>query len=136
MFIYTIKASTLKLFGCIILCIAVLVLLLTLGQAETVYASAAGREINYGKADVASNDYKLEVAVRLCMGEEHDYCGIEGASVQTKVINYIQANSEIMNFKNTRVVNDTTVVDGLAELLHEIYENPSVGRLEKFVKEN
>ena len=47
MFIYTIRASTLKLFGCIILCIAVLVLLLTLGQAETVFASAAGREINY-----------------------------------------------------------------------------------------
>ena len=48
MFIYTIRASTLKFFGCIILCIAVLVLLLTLGQAETVYASAGGREINYG----------------------------------------------------------------------------------------
>jgi hypothetical protein len=48
MFIYTVRASTLKFFGCIILCIAVLVLLLTLGQAETVYASAGGREINYG----------------------------------------------------------------------------------------
>ena len=48
MFIYTIRASTIKFFGCIILCIAVLVLLLTLGQAETVYASAVGREINYG----------------------------------------------------------------------------------------
>ncbi len=48
MFVYTVRASTLKFFGCIILCIAVLVLLLTLGQAETVYASASGREINYG----------------------------------------------------------------------------------------
>ena len=48
MFIYTIRASTLKFFGCIILCIAVLVLLLTLGSQETVYASADGREINYG----------------------------------------------------------------------------------------
>ena len=48
MFVYTIKASTLKFFGCIILCIAVLVLLLTLGNAETVYASVEGREINYG----------------------------------------------------------------------------------------
>ncbi len=48
MFVYTIRASTLKFFGCIILCIAVLVLLLTLGNAETVYASVEGREINYG----------------------------------------------------------------------------------------
>ena len=95
-----------------------------------------GRKINYGKADVANNDYKLQVAVRLCMGEKHDYCGIEGASVQTKVINYIQNNCEIMNFKNTHVVNDTTVVDGLYDLMHEIYANPEVGKLEKFVKEN
>ena len=94
-----------------------------------------GREINYGKADVASNDFKLEVAVRLCMGEKHDYCGIEGASVQTKVINYIQENSEIMSFPKTRIAGDNTVVDGLHELMHEIYENPAVGKLEKFIKE-
>lgn len=48
MFIYTIKASTLKLFACIILCAVVLGVLLTLGSTQTVYASASGREINYG----------------------------------------------------------------------------------------
>lgn len=48
MFIYTVKASTLKFFACIILCIAVLVLLITIGSTQTVYASAGGREINYG----------------------------------------------------------------------------------------
>lgn len=48
MFIYSIRASTLRFFACIFVCIAVLVLLLTLGNAETVYASAGGREINYG----------------------------------------------------------------------------------------
>lgn len=48
MFIYSIKASTVRFFACIIICLAVLVLLLTLGNAETVYASATGREINYG----------------------------------------------------------------------------------------
>lgn len=48
MFIYSIRASTIKLFACIFLCVAVLVLLLTIGSAETVYASATGREINYG----------------------------------------------------------------------------------------
>ena len=95
-----------------------------------------GTKKNYGKADVASNCYKLEVAVRLCMGEKHDYCGIEGASVQTKVISYIQNNCEIMNFSKTHIVKDITVADGLYELLGEIYENPTVGRLEKFVKEN
>ena len=48
MFIYSIRASTLKLFGCIFLCLALLVVLLTLGSAQTVYASADGVEINYG----------------------------------------------------------------------------------------
>ena len=48
MFIYSIRASTLKFFGCIALCLAVLVLLISLGNAEAVYASANGREINYG----------------------------------------------------------------------------------------
>ena len=48
MFIYSIRASTLRFFACILVCLAVLVLLLTLGNAETVYASASGREINYG----------------------------------------------------------------------------------------
>ena len=48
MFIYSIRASTLRFFACIFVCLAVLVLLLTLGNAETVYASAGGREINYG----------------------------------------------------------------------------------------
>ena len=48
MFIYSVRASTLKLFACVFLCIAVLVFLLTIGAGETVYASANGREINYG----------------------------------------------------------------------------------------
>ena len=48
MFIYSVRASTLRFFACIILCIAVLILLLSLGSAETVYASASGMEINYG----------------------------------------------------------------------------------------
>ena len=48
MFIYSIKASTIKFFACIFLCLAVMVMLLSLGAADTVYASASGREINYG----------------------------------------------------------------------------------------
>lgn len=94
-----------------------------------------GTKINYGRADVSTNCYKLEVAVRLCMGEKLDYCGLDGASVQTRVINYIQKNCEILDFKKKHVANDVTVADGLYELMNEIYENPSVGRLEKFVKE-
>ena len=48
MFIYSIRASTVRFFACIFVCLGVLVLLLTLGSMETVYASAGGREINYG----------------------------------------------------------------------------------------
>ena len=48
MFIYSIRASTLKFFACIFLCLAVLVFLLTIGSTESVYASSSGREINYG----------------------------------------------------------------------------------------
>ena len=48
MFIYSIRASTLKFFACILLSITVLAVLLALGSVETVYASGDGREINYG----------------------------------------------------------------------------------------
>lgn len=49
MFIYSIRASTLKFFACIALCLTVLAVLLSLGTASgAVYASADGREINYG----------------------------------------------------------------------------------------
>jgi hypothetical protein len=48
MFIYSVRASTVRFVATIILCAAVLVLLLSLGSAETVYACAGGREINYG----------------------------------------------------------------------------------------
>ena len=48
MFIYSIRASTLKFFACILLTVTVLAVLLALGTAETVYASADGKEINYG----------------------------------------------------------------------------------------
>ena len=48
MFIYSIKAATLKFFACIILTVTVLAVLLALGSAETVYASDDGSEINYG----------------------------------------------------------------------------------------
>jgi hypothetical protein len=58
MFIYSIRASTLKFFACILLSITVLVILLTLGSAETVYASADGREINYG--GMKTNEDRVE----------------------------------------------------------------------------
>lgn len=48
MFIYSVRASTLRFFACILICVAVFVLLLSLGASESVYASASGREINYG----------------------------------------------------------------------------------------
>lgn len=47
MFIYTIRASTLKFFMCIFLCLAVFVALIGIGTADSVYASADGREIDY-----------------------------------------------------------------------------------------
>ncbi len=48
MFIYSIRASTLKLFLCIVLCVAVLITLLAFGSTDSVYASVNGQEINYG----------------------------------------------------------------------------------------
>ena len=58
MFIYSIRASTLKFFACILLSITVLAILLTLGTAETVYASADGREINY--SGMKKNENRVE----------------------------------------------------------------------------
>lgn len=48
MFIYSIRAATLKFFACILLTVTVVAVLLALGSAEAVYASADGSEINYG----------------------------------------------------------------------------------------
>ncbi len=48
MFIYSIRASTLKLFLCIGLCLAILFTLLAFGSTDAVYASVSGKEINYG----------------------------------------------------------------------------------------
>ena len=47
MFIYTIRASTLRFFMCIFLCLAVFVALISLGTSGSIYASADGREIDY-----------------------------------------------------------------------------------------
>lgn len=48
MFIYSIRASTIKLAACIVLCFTVLAILLSFNTGDTVYASASGKEINYG----------------------------------------------------------------------------------------
>lgn len=47
MFIYTIRASTLRFFMCIFLCLAIFVTLISIGTSGSVYASADGREIDY-----------------------------------------------------------------------------------------
>ena len=47
MFIYTIRASTLRFFMCIFLCLAIFVALISFGSSGSVYASADGREIDY-----------------------------------------------------------------------------------------
>ncbi len=48
MFIYSIRASTVKFCLCIVICLAVLFTLVTVGNTDAVYASIDGREINYG----------------------------------------------------------------------------------------
>ena len=58
MFIYTIRASTVKFFLCIFLCLAVLVTLVSLGTRESVFASADGREVNY--SGIKSNEDRVE----------------------------------------------------------------------------
>lgn len=47
MFIYSIRATTLKFFASLLLVVTVLAVLVALGTADSVYASADGKEINY-----------------------------------------------------------------------------------------
>ena len=47
MFIYSIRAATLKFLASVMLVVTVLAVLLALGTADSVYASADGKEINY-----------------------------------------------------------------------------------------
>lgn len=58
MFIYSVRASTVKFVLCISLCLAVLLMLLSVGAADTVYASASGMEINYG--GIKTNEDRVE----------------------------------------------------------------------------
>ncbi len=48
MFIYSIRASTIKFVACVLLCLLVLGALFAIGSSDAVYASAVGKEINYG----------------------------------------------------------------------------------------
>ena len=48
MFICSVRASTVKFFGIIVLAVAILLSVILLGEESTVYASATGIEIDYG----------------------------------------------------------------------------------------
>ena len=48
MFIYSVRASTIKFFAVIILVIALMISVITVGAEDAVYTSADGSEINYG----------------------------------------------------------------------------------------
>ena len=58
MFIYSIRASTLKLTACIVLCFTVLAILLSFNTGDTVFASADGKEVNYG--GMKTNEDRVE----------------------------------------------------------------------------
>ncbi len=58
MFIYSVRASTVRLVLCMALCFVVLGALLSIGAADTVYASADGTEINYG--GIKTNEDRVE----------------------------------------------------------------------------
>ena len=48
MFVYSVRASSLKFFAVICVCLLCLITFATLGSGDTVYASVDGRTINYG----------------------------------------------------------------------------------------
>lgn len=48
MFVYSIRASTIKFFAVIGVCLALLITFTALGAGDTVYASVGGRTVNYG----------------------------------------------------------------------------------------
>ena len=48
MFVYSVRASTLKFFAVICVCLVVLLTLVTMGNNTAVYASVNGESINYG----------------------------------------------------------------------------------------
>lgn len=87
---------------------------------------------NYGNP--FNHGDKLSVAIRLVKGEKLTYCTLENAAVQTKIIDYIQSNYEIMTMSDTYMENGYVVKAGLGETLLEIYNNPQSGMLTEFAK--
>lgn len=58
MFIYSIRASTLKFFGFVILTLVLLVGAVAIGERDTVLASSSATEINYG--GIKTNEDRVE----------------------------------------------------------------------------
>ena len=69
-------------------------------------------------------------------GVPMDGCTLEGAEVHTRVISHIQRNFPIRDFQNLRREGDMNVVEGLYDLLMNLYAHPRRGALEAFGKEN
>ena len=55
MFVYSVRASTIKFFAVIVLALVALVIALSFGGGESVYASLEGKEINYGGMKTAED---------------------------------------------------------------------------------
>lgn len=103
---------------------------------EIIGILADGSRRSYGKALGGGDFSKLGIAARIAQGVPMDGCTLEGAEVHTRVISHIQRDFPIRDFQNLRREGDMNVVEGLYDLLIDLYAHPHRGALEAFVKEN
>lgn len=88
-----------------------------------------GKTVDYGDPFLFP-ERKLHIAVDTVLGKPggEELCGIDAASQHTRVINTIQKNADIRNFRPDllRQRGDVTYVEGLAERLIEVYNGDAV----------
>jgi predicted dehydrogenase len=93
-----------------------------------------GRVIRYGIPDNGGNCRKLALCAKRIMGEKSYFCGTEGASVQTRVINYIQKNFDIMQVHRVKKTDGFKVAEGMGAVLCKLYSEPKKGELINFIE--
>ena len=95
------------------------------GQAVAV--TADGERISYGNP-FANDLHKLETAIDAALrGDTREFpCGIEAASVHTRVITWLQQNETVRNIAESRQVRTEAkvYVPGLGEAMLECYRHP------------
>ncbi len=138
MFIYSIRASTIKFFAVVVICIAGLVGMIALSGNSAAYASAGGVEINYG--GIKSEEDRIAFIKGFGLSVDADSVKSENVTfpdefdIALNTYNEIQKTQglDLTKYRNKRITHYTYTVtnydhDGTVYVNLYVYKNKVVG---------